>query len=230
MSISRHIIDDFHSIFYHLDDDECDEEIPVWRRQAATTLSCRDAKRENSWWVELVRQDTLLGNLFQYEQIFEYFCIQAAVSAVRKDTRCLGKARIHCSRIIWDPGKYAVRNSLSMLLELGLTVRETYASQLPKDLKDIIRIIVFCLFGPCLDFPYMGILCFVLTYRHILRWLFSSISSIKHIAMHWTMYCAMSFRLHNFQSIVHTFKTINYDKVVRSVMNEILVIYCNSSI
>ena len=30
MSISRHIIDDFHSIFYHLDDDECDEEIPVW--------------------------------------------------------------------------------------------------------------------------------------------------------------------------------------------------------
>ena len=111
MSISRHIIDDFHSIFYHLDDDECDEEIPVWRRQAATTLSCRDAKRENSWWVELVRQDTLLGNLFQYEQIFEYFCIQAAVSAVRKDTRCLGKARIHCSRIIWDPGKYAVREN-----------------------------------------------------------------------------------------------------------------------
>ena len=81
-----------------------------------------------------------------------------------------------------------------------------------------------------LIFPYMGILRFVLTYLQILRWLFSSVSSIKHIAMHWTMYCAMSFRWHNFQSIVDTFKTINYDKVVRSVMNEILVIYCNSSI
>ena len=37
---------------------------------------------------------------------------------------------------------------------------------------------------------------------------------------HWTMYCAMSFRWHNFQSIVDTFKTINYDKVLGLVMND----------
>ena len=162
-----------------------------------------------------MRQDTLLGNLFQYEQIFEYFCIQAAVSAVRKDTRCLGKARIHCSRIIWDPGKYAVRNSLSMLLELGLTVRETYASQLPKDLKDIIRIIVFV--GPCLDFSLYGhfTFCFDIPTNSSLAFFVC----FKYQA-HWTMYCAMSFRWHNFQSIVDTFKTINYDKVVGLAMND----------
>ena len=180
MSISRHIIDDFHSIFYHLDDDECDEEIPVWRRQAATTLSCRDAKRENSWWVELVRQDTLLGNLFQYEQIFEYFCIQAAVSAVRKDTRCLGKARIHCSRIIWDPGKYAVRENTNNTfhapwvgIDCAGNLCKSASQRFERYYQDhcLLSFLVLVLI-----FPYMGILRFVLTYLQILRWLFSSVS------------------------------------------------------
>ena len=118
-----------------------------------------------------------------------------------------------------------IQITLSMLLELGLTVRETYASQLPKDLKDIIRIIVF--FGPCLDFSLYGhfTFCFDIPTNSSLAFFVC----FKYQA-HWTMYCAMSFRWHNFQSIVHTFKTINYDKVVRSVMNEILVIYCNCSI